>query len=749
MSRKGQFGITAILLALLFGGAAVGAAFFAIEADRARRALQAERIKAREIERRNVEESERLRSDRSANYEGAADSRPSDPSIFEKEKAVRALKSEERRALSPENLTADLRAFFSSCGPESQESAAVARALPQLRPIVELLAVEKAVAARAFAMLAEFPGMKFSDFLTAFQGVGSTDVSIAEAAGRAAGKLRKADDPASDLLIERALKDAAPTVRIFAIESIAKSSGDGLGDGRRLLGAYDDPIPAVRDAAGRALARRDIARAAFDDIVVRIGKTADEPCEDLVAALLADDPSRAIAAFVDLASAGKPMIAHVLLDRLKSLPPDRRIAFALLPLHRHLAEDLAPKFFAEFSRHESAADAPVRDIDEALARLWKLDQDGLGAVGFAPTENPAAARARWVAFRNENPDVDPRSRAVFFAVVECRPLLAAAREATDDDPILESFWRAAAIWREPDALGVAVTRLFSRTKERREIVEFLVKECGRAGQLAAERVRDTRDAAAVDHWLRAVADGHGKISPATIKAMILDPATRKETIDVLVDALLAADDPLARDAVAEIVIAKTSPYAIDLLPVLLATGDDRLWPIVKDALTSESPRDRALAVRALRDMKLGARLREVTDFARDEDPLVRLEYARLLARYSEPTAQATLLSMTRDPASFVREAAAFALGKSSGPRNVAVLKDRIDDEAIDVANAALSSLVELGVVDRVPQLIEQVDHVLVGPRTRRFLNVKWRVSFETKAEWLDWWEKSGKVEAPR
>ncbi len=502
-------------------------------------------------------------------------------------------------------------------------------------------------------------------------------------------------------------------VRIYAAQALANQRAPEVIPA--LLEALDDPEPNVRYHAIEALGKLR-AKVAVDRLL-DIAETRDFylafPALDALARIGDTRAATRVAALID-----DDLLRPAVIDALLVVGDET----AVQPL------------VAELNRGE----APAAPIAQALVAIAARYQQRYGEGGYIAD-----------LVRNT---LQPEGQ---------RALLQALREASSaDQPVLVRVLS----WLDDPAVARALARLLGEPTTRNEIVETLVRqgrrmtplllrllsdedeEIRRAAVMALGRIGDPRAVPALIDLLDAepglisvVAGALAKIGSLeafeALLAHIGHPhrAVRQSIVGALnslghpqmaqrVALLLEHDDPHVREAAVQ--IAGYFGYeecieqlidrcydpnesvrctALEHLPLL---DDPRAMSILRQALRSEIPRERAAAVYGLVQLDSAQIVPYLAEALDDADQWVRFFAARGAGYLASPELIESLLQHAQnDPAIPVRLEAIGALGQIGGPRAVAALTPLADDVEPDVARVAVEALGKIGLPEALPPLL--------------------------------------------
>jgi HEAT repeat protein len=319
-------------------------------------------------------------------------------------------------------------------------------------------------------------------------------------------------------------------------------------------------------------------------------------------------------------------------------------------------------------------------------------------------------------------------------------------------------------WLEGAAVERALARLIGQPGARKEVITALVRYGSRVTDLLIEQLDseeyETRQAAvialghigdrrAVPGLLRALSAEQGLVieiagalaklgDPRAFESLLgligePDAGVRQAVISAINSlghpemagravVLLQNPDPLIRESAVKIagyfgypecmelllercadVDENVRRYAVEHLPFL--DDDDRMKPVLEDALKNGTAKVRAAAVRALGQIETEWALSGLLAAIADVDPWVRYFAARSIGRHRFLDSMESLARLANtDPAGHVRIAAIEALGRLGGVRAVSIIAPLTEALERDIACAALTALGSIGHPDSLPPL---------------------------------------------
>lgn len=407
-----------------------------------------------------------------------------------------------------------------------------------------------------------------------------------------------------------------------------------------------------------------------------------------------------------------------------------------------------------------AADALGRLGDEEVVAPLTALLNQPGAPSLAICQSLATLYRRYEDSYQEGSYIADLLRGR-ISLTGTRNLLDALEEVSADQ-----LWPLALVlgWLEGPAVEEALTRLIGHPAARKEVIEALVRYGPRVTDLLIEqldaedlparqaavialgRIGDRRATPALIHILKSEKDL--TIETAGALAKIGDPGAFEALLDLIGDpeagvrqAAISAINSLGRPEMAEHAVTllnDPNPYvresavkiagyfgyaecvgslldrcqdtdenvrraAVEHLPYI--DDDDRIVPVLNDALQNGTPKARAAAAKAFGQIESSQALPSLLAALNDADSWVRYFAARSigLRGFTEAT-EALACLVSTDAAGHVRIAALEALGSLGGPRAVAIIAPVVESESCDLACAALNALGAIGHPDSLPPL---------------------------------------------
>lgn len=323
-------------------------------------------------------------------------------------------------------------------------------------------------------------------------------------------------------------------------------------------------------------------------------------------------------------------------------------------------------------------------VEPLLAALSATDPDlrlasvvVLGDVGDRRAAAPLAARLA---------DVDPNVRAAAAEALgkiggpDAAATLLAALDSDDPTLQLAAIEALAALRVCPD-VGRLEPLLADRVLRRPAYRALGASDDPRALALLAsglsEPARGAREAALAGIGMQRAHRPAAELAP--MEAVAREAAARDGGIAEGCATALRAEEPFV--AVGALTVLAWIAEPRHVAPMLRLGEDDRLRPLVEDALRALPPERELKAVLA--------------DAIPEQGPFGRIVALAALARMGSPAALESVIREASDADSHVQHEAIAALGRLGEPRAVAPLAGLLGDDAPGVSSRAANALVEI------------------------------------------------------